>query len=89
MIEAFILSLLTTFYIDIQIPNEKTAQMSFTTKLFLRFLRQLLDNTRNLLSCFVKGGMLDIIRSTLFCIFCIVRACVKPTVWEELASQPP
>lgn len=63
-----------------QILNEKTAQMSFTTKLSLRFLRQLLDSTKDLLSDFVKGGMLEVIRSTLYYILCILRA-----VWQILS----
>lgn len=54
-----------------QIPNKKTAQVSFGTKLFLRFLRQLVDNTKDLLSHFVKGRMLEIIRSTLYCESCV------------------
>lgn len=89
MIYAPILSLLTDFYTDFykvrpQTLNKKTAQMSCTTQLPLRFPRQLLDNTKDLISHFVEGGLL-VIKSTRCSLYC--ASCLSEDKHKELANQ--
>ena len=47
--------------------------MSLRIKLSLRFLRELLDSTKDLLSHLGKGGVLEIIRSPWYSLYCYYR----------------